>query len=62
MKPLFEIISEASKNEKRRNLDVSKKMFINGKSYNNIMCFAILSAVQKIQIVKAIQHQTIKSI
>lgn len=44
MKPLFEIISEASKNEKRRNLDVSKKMFINGKSYNNIMCFAILSA------------------
>lgn len=44
MKPLFEIISEASKNEKRRNLDISKKMFINGKSYNNIMCFAILSA------------------
>jgi hypothetical protein len=44
MKPLFEIISEASRNEKRRNLDVSKKMLINGKSYNNIMCFAILSA------------------
>lgn len=44
MKPLFDIISEASRNEKRRNLDISKKMFINGKSYNNIMCFAILSA------------------
>ena len=44
MKPLFEIISESSRNAKQRNLDISKKMLINGKSYNNIMCFAILSA------------------
>ena len=44
MKNLFDVITEASRNEKRRNLDISKKMFINGKSYNNIMSFAILSA------------------
>ena len=44
MKNLFDVITEASRNEKKRNLDVSKKMFINGKSYNNIMSFAILSA------------------
>ena len=44
MKPLFEIISEASRNAKQRNLDISKKMFMNGKSYNSIMSFAILSA------------------
>ena len=44
MKNLFDVISEASRNEKQRNLDISKKMFINGKSYNNIMSFAILSA------------------
>lgn len=44
MKNLFDVITEASRNEKKRNLDVSKKMFMNGKSYNNIMSFAILSA------------------
>ena len=44
MKNLFDVITETSRNEKQRNLDISKKMFINGKSYNNIMSFAILSA------------------
>lgn len=44
MKQLSDFINEVSKNAKQRNLDVSKKMFINGKSYNNIMSFAILSA------------------
>ena len=44
MKTITEIIQEASKNAKRRNFDIAKKMFINGRSYNNIMNFAILSA------------------
>lgn len=44
MKQLIDIISENSKNAKQRNLDISKKMFINGRSYNNIINFAILSA------------------
>lgn len=44
MKKLFDVITEASRNAKKRNFDVCKKMFINGKSYNNIMSFAILSA------------------
>ena len=44
MKTITQIIQEASKNAKRRNFDIAKKMFINGRSYNNIMNFAILSA------------------
>lgn len=44
MKTINEIINEASINAKKRNIDISKKMFINGRSYNNIMNFAIISA------------------
>lgn len=44
MKHLSDFINEVSKNAKQRNLDISKKLFINGRSYNNIINFAILSA------------------
>lgn len=44
MKTITQIIQEASRNAKRRNFDIAKKMFINGRSYNNIMNFAIISA------------------
>ena len=44
MKTITEIINEASQNAKVRNLNIAKKMFINGKRYNNIMNFAIISA------------------
>ena len=37
------MISESSENAKPRFLDISKKVSIRGKSYDNIMCFAILS-------------------
>jgi hypothetical protein len=44
MRTITDIINEASRNAKRRNIDIAKKMFINGHSYNNIMNFAIISA------------------
>ena len=44
MRTITDIINEASRNAKHRNLNIAKKMFINGRSFNNIMNFAILSA------------------
>jgi hypothetical protein len=44
MRTITDIINEASRNAKRRNLNIAKKMFINGRSFNNIMNFAILTA------------------
>lgn len=44
MKSIKNFINEASINAKRRNIDIAKKMFLNGRSYNNIMNFVIISA------------------
>ena len=44
MRSIQEFVNEASINAKKRNIDIAKKMFLNGRSYNNIMNFAIISA------------------
>ena len=43
MRSIQEFVNEASINAKKRNIDIAKKMFLNGRSYNNIMNFAIIS-------------------
>ena len=56
MRTITQIIQEASINAKRRNFDIAKKMFINGRSYNNIMNFAIISAENPdIEAIKALR-------
>ena len=43
MKNLEQFINEASRNAKRRNVKFIEKMFLNGKSYDNIGSFALVS-------------------
>ena len=44
MKQLINYINEASRNEKRKNAKAIEKMFLNGKKYNAISSFGILTA------------------
>ena len=44
IRTITDIIIEARRNAKHCNLNIAKKMFINGRNFNNIMNFGILSA------------------
>ena len=44
MKNIKEFISEASRNAKNRDVNIIKKIILNGKSYSNIKSFAIFTA------------------
>lgn len=44
MKNIKEYIQEASINAKKRNIDLTKKIYMKGKSFDNIKCFAIITS------------------
>ena len=44
MRNITDLINEASINAKKRNINIAKSLYMKGKTFSNIKCFAILTA------------------